>query len=120
MKSVNGRIKALAPVLNSAELGTIDSESGREVADAYITVSSSTSGVPIDVMVRQYNGQTYVFAQASGSDTNQASGNTTGTFTWLGGGSASVTVRDESRSVSKTNGVWTDTFTPYQLHIYVF
>jgi hypothetical protein len=120
MKLVNGRIKALAPVLNSAELGTIDPESGREVADAYITVASSTSGVPIDVMVRQYNGQTYVFAQASGSDTNQASGNTTGTFTWLGGGSASVIVRDESRSVSKTNGVWTDTFTPYQLHIYVF
>jgi len=120
MKLVNSRIKGLAPVLNSAELGATDSDTGRELPGAYITVTSSTIGVPIDVMVRQYNGQTYVFAQASGSDTNQASGNTTGTFTWLAGGTGTASVRDESRTVTRTNGTWTDSFTPYQLHIYVF
>jgi hypothetical protein len=120
LKTVNARIMGLAPVLNSAELGTINGSTGRETFTSYMTVSSSASGIPIDIMVRQYGGQTYVFAQASGSSSHQASGSTTGTFTWLAGGSGSITVRDESRTVTMTNGVWTDTFTAYQLHIYVF
>jgi len=120
MKTVNARIMSLAPVLNSQELGTINGTSGRESAAAFVTVTSSTADVPIDVMVREYNGQTYVFAQASGTEAQPASANTTGTFSWLDGGSGSATVRDESRTVTRVNGVWTDTFTPYQLHIYVF
>ncbi len=118
MKSVNARLQSLAPVLNSPELGIISPTTGRESPSAYVTVSS-TGGIPIDMMVRQYGGQTYVFAQASGNDSHLNSGNTTATFTWVAGGSRSIAVRDESRTVTQTDGVWTDTFTPYQLHIYV-
>lgn len=119
MKVVNARIKDLAPVLNSPEIGVVSPSTGRESAAAYVTVVSSTSGVPIDVMVRQYGGKTYIFAQASGSLTKKNSDTTTGTFTWQAGGAASLTVRDESRTIAMTGGVWTDTFTPYQLHIYI-
>ena len=119
MKVVNARLQSLAPVLNSPEIGTISASTGRESPSAFITVNS-TNGIPIDIMVRQYGGQTYVFAQASGDSTHLGSGNTTATFTWVGGGSRTLTVRDESRTVTQTNGIWSDSFTPYQLHIYVF
>lgn len=119
MKTVNTRLQSLAPVLNSPELGTISPTTGRESPSTYVTVSS-TGGIPIDMMVRQYGGQTYVFAQASGNASHLGSGNTTATFTWVAGGSRTLTVRDEARTVTQTSGVWADTFAPYQLHIYVF
>lgn len=119
MKVVNARLQSLASVINSPELGAISASTGRESPSAFVTVSS-TGSIPIDMMVRQHGGQTYVFAQASGNDTHIGSGNTTATFTWAAGGSRTLAVRDESRSVTQTNGVWSDTFTPYQLHIYVF
>lgn len=118
MKTVNARLKSLAPVLNSPEIGTIHPTTGREQHAAFVTVSSSTSGVPIDVMVRQYAGKTYIFAQASGSASRLASAATTGTFTWHQTLTKTLTVRDEARTVAMTNGVWTDSFAPYQLHIY--
>lgn len=121
--AVNARITGLAPVLNSPELGAVSSTTGRESAAAYVTVGSSAgSNVPIDVMVRRYGGQTYLFAQASGVSGFPLSAATTGTFTWVGSGppSAPITVRDESRTVTPSGGVWTDTFTAYQVHIYVW
>lgn len=113
----HARILSLAPVLNSPETGVFDAY-GRELCNSFVTVSS-TNGVPIDLMYREYGGKKYVFAQASGSETMQQSGSTTGTFRLVPGASGTVTVRDENRTVTATNGIWADTFTPYQMHIYV-
>jgi len=118
LTSVNARLLGLAPVINSPELGFINN-AGREVPDAYITVST-TGGIPVDMMVREYAGKAYVFAQASGdATTTYASGSTTATFTWHVASTGTITVRDESRSLAMSSGVWTDTFTAYQTHIYV-
>jgi hypothetical protein len=116
LKAVNTRITGPAPVLNSLQLGAIDATTWRDQSSVTVT---STGGIPIDTMVRKYNGQTYVFAQASGNDTNVTSGDTTGTFTLSGIGSGTLTVRDENRTLAYNNGVRTDRFTPYGLHIYV-
>lgn len=132
MTAVNARIKSLAPVLNSPQLGPIiggftgrgtgggqsQYGSGSEDPRGLVT-TSSTGSIPVDVMVRKFGGKTYVFAQASGNDAHVLSGNTTATFTLLAGGSGTVAVRDENRNLTMTNGVWSDTFNPYQMHIYV-
>jgi hypothetical protein len=117
MTRCHARILGLAPVLNSPETGVFDTY-GRELCNSFVTVSS-TNGVPIHLMYRQYGGKKYIFAQASGTEALQLSGNTTGTFQLVAGASGTVTVRDENRTVTATNGIWTDTFTPYQMHIYV-
>lgn len=132
LTAVNARLKGLSPVLNSPQLGTIiggfagrgpdgippQYGSGSEDPRGLVTVAT-TNGIPVDVMVRKYGGKTYVFAQASGNNNNILSGATTATFTLAAGGSGTVAVRDESRNVTMTNGVWSDTFTPYRMHIYV-
>lgn len=115
LKKVNGQILSLAPVLNSPQLGVVDA-TGRERPDAWVSVSSTAA--PVDVMVRQHGGRTYVFAQASGSASLQNSAATTATFTLPG--AVSVAVSGESRSITASGGgVWQDTFAPYQLHVYV-
>jgi hypothetical protein len=51
---------------------------------------------------------------------NSASGATvTGTFA-VPAGVSSVTVNGENRTIAVSNGVFTDTFSPFQVHIYTF
>jgi len=98
--AINQQITALAPVLNTASLANGAS------------VSSSDAGVPVDIMVKRFAGHLYIFAVA------MRPGATTATFTLRGVSTATATVLGESRSVAVSGGVFSDSFAPYDVHLY--
>lgn len=100
--SIDAQIASLAPVLNSS---TVASD---------VQVSSSSSGVPLDMMEKNYGGSKYVFAVAM---TNSS---TVGTFTVPGSPTATVTVLGESRQIAMASGQFQDNFSGYQVHLYQF
>jgi hypothetical protein len=100
MKSINTQIKSLAPVLNS------------QTVEGTVTVSSSNPNVPVSIMVKVYEKQTYIFAVAM-RDTS-----VTATFTIKGITNAVATVIGESRTRQVSNGVFSDNFSGYQVHLY--
>jgi hypothetical protein len=98
---INNQIHALAPVLNSP---TIPNGA---------TVQSSNPDVPVDIMVKAYDGATYLFA------VGMRDGSTTATFQVAGmDGPAMAEVLGEGRSISVAGGSFQDTFTPYAVHLY--
>jgi hypothetical protein len=100
--SIDAQITSLAPVLNSA---TVTGD---------VQVSSSASGVAIDMMEKNFGGSKYVFAVA------MANSSATGSFTVPGNPTATVTVLGESRTIAMTNGKFQDSFTGYAVHLYQF
>ncbi|HZC25520.1 MAG TPA: hypothetical protein VE287_00770 [Actinopolymorphaceae bacterium] len=98
----NAQIHRLAPVLNS-----------RSISDD-VRVTSADPEVPIDVMVKRYAGQTYVFA------VSMWDAPTRGTFELAGpaGIAASAVVLDEDRSLSVRHARFEDDFQPYDVHLY--
>jgi hypothetical protein len=101
----NQEVASLAPQLNSPSLPGV-------------TVST-TGGVPVTTMLKSYNNHLYLFAIADGNPSLPQSGATTATFTVSGAGFASnATVINENRTVGVSSGRLTDTFAPYQVHIY--
>ncbi len=103
VKEINAQIQALAPVLNSP---TVESK---------ITVSSSNPEVPVDILVKEFEGETYLFAVAMRRKKARA------TFMVKGfEGEGEVEVLDEDRSIPMRNGVFSDTFEPYAVHLYRF
>jgi hypothetical protein len=99
---INRQIHELAPVLRSPELP--EAERAR--------VESSSAEVPIDAMSRRVGGSYHVFAAAA------RAGETTATFTVPGLGDARVEVIGEGRAIEARAGAWTDTFGPYEVHLY--
>lgn len=101
LTQVNGQISSLAPVLNTQSVGN------------GVTASSSNTGVPVDTMLKRSGGATYLFATA------MRSGSTTATFTLARiPASANAEVVGESRNLAVTNGVFSDGFGSYGVHIY--
>jgi hypothetical protein len=101
LPQIDTQIAQLAAVLNT-----------QSVANG-VTVSSSTSGVPIDTMLKRYGGATYLFA------VEMRSGSTTGTFTLSRiPATATAEVIGENRSIAVSNGVLRDTFQSYGVHLY--
>ncbi len=99
--AINGRIKELAPVLNSPDVVDV------------ATVGSSNAEAPIDLMVKRKDGVSYVFA------VSMREGATTGRFSLKGAeGGKEVEVLGENRTVALENGSWTDAFEGYQVHLY--
>jgi hypothetical protein len=100
--SLNRQIQRLAPVLNSPAV------------PGAVTVSSSTTDVPIAAMAKKFKGDTYVFA------VGMRAGSATGTFTLAGAsaGSPTVEVIDEKRTIASVNGVFKDDFGPWDVHLY--
>ncbi len=100
VSSINGQVASLAPVLNTA---TVVNE---------VQAKFSVSTTPLDVMVKEHQGTTYVFAVAMR--------NTPGTATLSGFGTASgkVTVIGENREISISNGQFQDSFAGYGVHLY--
>jgi hypothetical protein len=98
--AIDSQIEALAPVLNTQSLAN------------GATVSSSNSSVPVDIMVKRYAGNLYVFAVA------MRSGSTTATFALRGVSTATAAVLGESRSLGVDGGTFSDTFAPYAVHLY--
>lgn len=98
IKAINAQITSLAIVLNSP------------TTTGYATVSSDNGSVPVDIMTKNYNSANYIFAIA------MRNGQTNATFTITTGNN--VEVIGEGRSVTVTNGKFTDTFLPYSVHLY--
>jgi len=101
VKSINAQIKSLAPVLN-----------GPTIAGEVQVVSSNTS-TPLKTMLKRRDGDTYLFAVA------MRDGPTTGHFTLAGlSGTLSAEVLGEGRTVPVTQGVLSDNFGAYGVHLY--
>lgn len=99
---INTQIKALAPVLNTAN--TVGK----------VTATSSTT-VSIDIMVKEYNGFTYIFSAG------MRNGSAVGTFTVSGlAADTLINVLGESRTITAKSGYFTDSFVPWDVHIYQF
>ncbi len=99
--AINSQITSLAPVLNS-----------RSVANG-VTVSSSNAGIPVDVMLKRFNGETYLFA------VSMRPGITTATFTLRGfPENAEAEVIGENRTKTITGGIMRDSFVNYSVHLY--
>ena len=98
---INRQIHELAPVLNSPTI-----ENGT-------TVVSSESTIPIDAMVKHYDGSTYLFAVP------MRLGPATGSFEFTGySGSASLEVLGEDRTINVVDGIFEDSFETYEVHLY--
>ncbi|HEY6475219.1 MAG TPA: hypothetical protein VI456_01485, partial [Polyangia bacterium] len=99
--ALNQQIKMLAPQLNSANIPNL------------VSVASSNSAAPIDLMVKAKGQTLYVFAAIS------RAGTATGSFTVAGmTGGATATVVGESRTVTVAAGKFSDTFAANDAHVY--
>ena len=99
--AVNKRIAELAPVLSSPTIA------------GGVAVSSDNNAVPLASMVKKHAGATYVFAVAMRGD------KTTATFTLQGlGGERVVEVIGENRIITSQDGVFKDSFGPWDVHLY--
>ena len=99
--ALNKEITGLAPVLNSPAI-KYDEE-----------VQTADPQTPVDIMVKRYQGSTYIFA------VDMRDAPTKATFTLPGlADAATVTALDENRTMTAQNGVFTDTFAPWDVHLY--
>jgi hypothetical protein len=99
--ALNKQIHALAPVINSPT--QVDAAS----------VRSSAAHVPVHVMVKQYDGATYLFAVSLYKDETQA------TFQLKQRTEQALAeVMDEGRNVVIRDGQFTDRFRGYDVHLY--
>ena len=99
--AINQQIHALAPVLNSPDL------------TGAVEVSPANPEVPVDVLAKQYQGATYLFAVA------MRPGATAAAFTLRSGPQAGrATVLGEGRELAVVTGGFEDHFDPYEVHIY--
>ncbi len=98
---INRQITGLAPVLNSPTLQTA------------VSVVTEPENVPVDVLVKQKDGTLYLFTAGMRGE------KTTATFRVRNlPGERSVEVIDESRTIDAKEGVFTDEFAPWAVHLY--
>ena len=101
VKAINQQIHELAPVLNGP---TLPKE---------LNVKSSVAEVPVEAMFARHEGSAYVFA------VGMRAGKTTATFTIADmKGSATASVLGEDRKLTVQDGVFQDTFEPWDVHLY--
>jgi hypothetical protein len=100
VQAIDAQITSLAAVINV----------GTPVGDT--VTSSAGTAVPVDTMTKSYGGSTYIFAAA------MRGAATTATYKPAGITSGTVTVLGENRTLTLTNGSFTDTFAGYDVHIY--
>jgi hypothetical protein len=97
----NLQIHRLAAVLNSPAIGDI------------VSVKSSDAEVPIEASVRRHGGAVYIFA------VGMRAGQATATFKIAGlAEKAQAEVLDEGRTLTARDGVFSDTFKPWDVHLY--
>ncbi len=118
------QIKELTP----AVLGP---ESNVDVSVSCVPVDISNSGDDrVDFIIREYNDKIYIFAVRVSEFAQQDSSITTtpppaddypitATFTVSADVSESVDVYDEGRTITVTDGIFSDNFEPYAVHIYI-
>jgi hypothetical protein len=98
VKAINTRVTSLARVLNSPN------------TSGFASVTSSNPIVPVDIMTKSLRDANYIFA------VGMRSGFTTATFTVESG--TIVEVIDEGRSITVSDGKFSDEFSPYEVHLY--
>jgi hypothetical protein len=99
--ALNKQIKSLAPELNSASIPNL------------VTVTSSNTSTPVDMMVKVNGTSIYVFSAVS------RAGTTTASFVINGmTGSGVANVVGENRTVAITAGKFSDAFAANGVHIY--
>jgi hypothetical protein len=98
--AVNKQIQELAPVLNNPTL--------KDQA----TVTTAPAEVPVALMVKKFNGATYLFAVSMRDAETKAA------FQLAANGNASADVLGEDRKIDVTAGKFEDEFKPYSVHIY--
>lgn len=98
--ATNKQIHELAPVLNSPAVPN------------GATVSASPDSVPISFTVRKHDGATYLFA------VGMRNAPVTGTFALSGIRKGTAEAIGEGRSVKIADGRFTDSFKPYEVHLY--
>lgn len=98
VKSINAQVSSLAAILNSPN------------TTKFASVSSSNTGVPIDIMTKNYGKANYIFS------VGMRCGFTTATFNVASG--TSVEVIGEGRTISIAEGKFSDEFSPYGVHLY--
>jgi hypothetical protein len=98
---LNNQIASLAPVLNSPTLA------------AKATADSSNAEVPIATMIKAHGGATYLFAAA------MRDGKTNAKFALPGiTGTQTIFVIGENRELKAKDGVFTDDFAAWDVHLY--
>ncbi len=98
---LNQQIISLAPVLNSPTITNA------------VTIQSTNAAAPIATMVKQTGGFTYIFAVAMRPLDTRAE------FSLKQfSGSETVEVLDENRIVTAKDGKFTDSFGPWDVHLY--
>jgi hypothetical protein len=97
---INRQISGLAPVLNSPTLA------------GAVSVTSSDAKAPIDIMVKWDHEATYVFAVGMRNHT------ATATFVCKQTKAARAEVIGENRTIELADGVFSDEFAPYSVHLY--
>jgi hypothetical protein len=101
VKTINLQIHALAPVLNSP---TFDKD---------LKVESSAKDVPVEAILKRHGGATYVFS------VGMRGAVTKGTFQIANlPGDATARVLGEERTIAVKNGVFSDVFEPWDVHLY--
>jgi hypothetical protein len=98
--AINNRIHQLAPVLASQTL------------EGVATVEDVVGTTPVDFIVKQYGGATYLFA------VGMRDAVTTKLFTLTGLADTTIDVIDEGRVLSLVDGQFVDTFDGYEAHLY--
>jgi len=98
--AINHRIQALAPVLKSPDV------------PAAAKVSVSNPEVPVDILVKKFGGDLYVFAANMRDQPNSA------TFEIPERARGKGEVLDESREIKLEGHRFTDAFEPYGVHLY--
>lgn len=98
---LNSQIHGLAPVINSPTV-----HFGTEV-------TTSRPDIPVDVMVKRYDGAVYLFAAGMRNGATSASFLVSGVPE-----QATAEVIGEGRSIEVVKGVFRDAFEPYGVHLY--
>jgi hypothetical protein len=120
VRSVNGKIKSLAPVLNSQSYyNTTEVRNG-------VTYYRYSFNNGTDTMLKTYNGHAYILAglgiRCTAADCSTGSGDSIGTKTFTlpaGVTGTSVEVVGENRTIPVVNGQFTDSFPQeYTHHVY--
>ena len=103
IKKNNELILAHAPILNT------------QTVSNGVTMKTSNKGLTsyLKSMVKRYQGNTYIYSVIENGNS------TTGTFTLRGfTGTSTIEVVGENRTITATNGVFSDTFSNWDVHIY--
>lgn len=126
----SGCVPAIVPVVSAVTAITPDvmlaNPTERTISTnqtANCVASPYTAGTRVDATYREYGGNIWIFAArltdplCNTSENSASALSTTITVSGLSG-SATATVYGESRTVPVANGVLTDSFSPWAVHIY--